>query len=134
MSDQADVSPRVPEDTHITEGMIAKGAAEIRGLLTMLGVDPDELTEGNDAPTVAAQVAESVLQAGLAGCTVVPDEPEKLEAYDAAALNVVAGALTDLYGFLPLTVRYQAAALALRTVNEWQVAGSVSPKGDNTNG
>lgn len=60
--------------TDITDEMIAKGADAIADLLTMLGVDPDERIEHNDAPPVARQVAELALQGGLAGRTVV-DQP-----------------------------------------------------------
>lgn len=59
----------------ITDEMIRKGAAAIADLLTMLGVDPGERIEHNDAPSVAVQLAELVLQAGLHGCAVV-DLPE----------------------------------------------------------
>jgi hypothetical protein len=58
----------------ITDEMIARGAAEIADLLTMLDVDPDERLE-HDGPSTAAALAESVLQAGLAGRAVV-DLPE----------------------------------------------------------
>lgn len=141
--------------TDITDEMVAKGAAEIRDLLTMLGVDPDELTEHNDAPTVAAQVAESVLQAGLAGCTVVELPTldadgdcligEELDAGAVGVINVDAGAYeVGLYldgvgfGLKPDRARRIAAAILAAVargderVAPDRLAGSVSPKGDNT--
>lgn len=57
--------------TDITDEMVTKGAAAISDLLTMLGINPDERTEHNDAPSVAVQLAELVLAGGLAGCAVV---------------------------------------------------------------
>lgn len=59
----------------ITDETIRKGAAAIGDLLTMLDVDPGERIEHNDAPSVAVQLAELVLQAGLHGCAVL-DLPE----------------------------------------------------------
>lgn len=43
-----------------------------------------------------------------------------LDQYDARVLNAVAGALTSARGFIPLDVRYRAAAAALDTVAEWE--------------
>jgi hypothetical protein len=61
----------------ITDEMIDKGAAAISDLLRILGVNPDELIEHHDAPPVAAQLAELVLQAGLADRMVVdPRDPD----------------------------------------------------------
>lgn len=64
-----------PDPSGITDETISRGAAAISDLLTMLGVDPDERIEHNDAPSTARQLAELVLQAGLARRAVV-DLPE----------------------------------------------------------
>lgn len=146
--------PTAAPDTHITADMIAKGADGIRDLLTILGVDPDELIEHNDAPTVAAQLAESVLQAGLAGCTVVElPEPKAwrnrltgdmhiwpIGGWAATAepgkvsISQSPDGLGGGLGFTPDTAReFGRAFLAAAALAE-HLAGSVSPKGDNTNG
>lgn len=60
--------------------------------------------------------ADAVLSV-LAGRTVLDTKPDGL---DPAALNAVANAVHDHYGFVRLDVRYRAAAAAIRIVNEWQ--------------
>ncbi|MGB3443967.1 MAG: hypothetical protein WBA97_34965 [Actinophytocola sp.] len=61
--------------------------------------------------------ARRVLSAALAGRTVVDTRPDDL---DPEALNAVANAVHDHYGFVRLDVRYEAAAAAIRIVEAWQ--------------
>jgi len=49
----------------------------------------------------------------------VSDNPTlKVADYDAGHLNAIAGTLAGLFGFLPLSVRFEAAAVALAYVHE----------------
>jgi hypothetical protein len=83
-----------------------------------------------DLPSPWQMIENAVDALVAAGFRRVPEDAETLEAYDAAALNAIAGTLTDLHGFLPLNVRYGAAAAALRYVQEHAPGGSVSGGGE----
>lgn len=57
---------------------------------------------------------------GTQGLAVTAPEPQHdLSQYDPEQLNEVADVLTRLYGFIPVDLRYQAAASALDRVRRW---------------
>lgn len=51
-----------------------------------------------------------------------PRPAENLASYPGEHLNQLASVLTQIHEFVPLQVRYQAAAAALRVVRDWQIA------------
>lgn len=73
-------------------------------------------------PDVEEQIAQGV------SIVPLPPYPESdLRGFKAERLNALASTLTDLFGFLPLDVRYGAAGAALHYVALCEVGEEIDP-------